>query len=193
MEEIKTESAPDWAMFLAQDGDGVWYWHANKPKPNGATVCGEGYWISTGESCIACRGELIGDWRDTLEKRPEEFKPFVSVEDNQEREMNQDNEWFERGELPPVGVECEIRHSCWNSEKYERVTVAAITNEYLIVKYVTLEQHYMLKDISFRPIRTERDELVNVFINHYGNPKGAEGYIGIADAILAAGFSLGAK
>ena len=42
-----------------------------------------------------------------------------------------------------------------------------------------------------RPIRTERDELVNIFINHYGNPKGAEGYIGIADAILAAGFSLG--
>lgn len=83
MEEIKTESAPDWARFLAQDGDGVWYWHASKPKPNGVTVSGKGYWLSTGESCVACRGELLGDWRDTLEKRPEraEFEPFASVED----------------------------------------------------------------------------------------------------------------
>lgn len=100
MEEIKTESAPDWARFLAQDGDGVWYWHASKPKPNGVTGSGKGYWLSTGESCIACRGKLLGDWRDTLERRTEEFKPsieeanrlaqefkpFTSIEDNQDRE-----------------------------------------------------------------------------------------------------------
>ena len=73
----------------------------------------------------------------------------------------QDNSWHERGELPPVGCECYIRHSCWNSEKYEKVTVAAITNEYVIVKYATFEQHYMLKDISFRPIRTEREKAID--------------------------------
>ena len=55
-----------------------------KPKPNGVTGSGKGYWLSTGESCMACRGKLLGDWRDTLEKRPEEFKPFTSVEGNQE-------------------------------------------------------------------------------------------------------------
>lgn len=178
---------------------------------------------------FAGKGSVLGFCNDTLEKRPADlseqavtvrlknatdnvlaavpelmtdkykFTPFISIEDNQEKdmtkqqEMKQDNGWFERGELPLVGLMCEIRHSCWNSEKYDKVTIVAITNEYLIVKYETLEQHYMLKDISFRPIRTERDELVNVFINHYGNPKGAEGYIGIADAILAEGFSLEAK
>ena len=72
-----------------------------------------------------------------------------------------DNSWHERGELPPVGCECDIRHSCWNSEKYEKVTVAAITSEYVIVKYATFEQHYMLKDISFHPLRTEREKAID--------------------------------
>ena len=180
--------APEWAEWLAQDEDGEWNWLAGLPRKyvNGWTAVKI-------KGC--CKGITLGDWRDTLEKRPEQkaFEPLTSIEDNQEKDMKQDNGWFERGDLPPVGLMCEIRHSCWNSEKYDKVTIVAITNEYLIVKYETLEQHYMLKDISFRPIRTERDELVNVFINHYGNPKGAEGYIGIADAILAAGFSLRAK
>ena len=75
-----------------------------------------------------------------------------------------DDSWHERGELPPVGCECDIRHSCWNSEKYEKVTVAAITSEYVIVKYATFEQHYMLKDISFHPLRTEREKAIDEMI-----------------------------
>ena len=76
-----------------------------------------------------------------------------------------DNSWHDRGELPPVGCECDIRHSCWNSEKYEKVTVAAITNEYVIVKYATFEQHYMLNDISFRPFRTQREKTIDKMAN----------------------------
>ena len=72
-----------------------------------------------------------------------------------------DNSWHERGELPPVGCECDIRHSYCNPEKYEKVTVAAITSEYVIVKYATFEQHYMLKNISFRPLRTEREKAID--------------------------------
>ena len=99
-----------------------------------------------------------------------------------------DSSWHERGELPPVGCECYIRHSCWNSEKYEKVTVAAITNECLIVKYATFEQHYMLKDISFRPIRTERDELIEIISSSLLVTTEQ-----VADAIIAAGFKLEAK
>ena len=76
-----------------------------------------------------------------------------------------DNSWHERGEFPPAGCECYIRHSCWNSEKYEKVTVAAITNEYVIVKYATFEQHYTLNDISFRPLRTEREKEIEEMTN----------------------------
>ena len=102
----------------------------------------------------------------------------------------QDNSWHERGEFPPVGCECDIRHSYCNPEKYEKVTVAAITSEYVIVKYATFEQHYMLKDISFRPTRTEREVLISVIIdemNRYDTDAK------LADAILAAGFKLEVK
>ena len=80
-----------------------------------------------------------------------------------------DNSWHERGEFPPVGCECDIRHSCWNSEKYEKVTVAAITSEYVIVKYATFEQHYMLKDISFHPLRTEREKAIDAVCEVIGD------------------------
>lgn len=75
--------SPEWAQFLGQDEDGVWYWHGERPNEKGEDVNGQRYWMSRGISDIACRGELLGDWRDTLERRPEraEFEPFVSVED----------------------------------------------------------------------------------------------------------------
>ena len=106
--------------------------------------------------------------------RPEEFKPIISIEDNQEQDMKQDNGWFERGELPPVGAECEIHHQCWNDGKFERVQIAAITKEYVIVDDLKHEQHYSRKHMSFRPICTKRkmaiDEIANVICesNRFG-------------------------
>ena len=114
-------------------------------------------------------------------------KEWQQERDKMSSKPEADNSWHERGEFPPAGCECDIRHSCWNSEKYEKVTVAAITSEYVIVKYATFEQHYMLKDISFRPIRTERDVLIEII------KKTDDTDDRIADAILAAGFSLRAK
>ena len=42
----------------------------------------------------------------------------------------------------------------------------------------------------FRPIRTDRerwvDSCVELFIDHYGNPKGGEQYIGIAERLYDA-------
>lgn len=194
------QNKPSWKSisssinYLSQCADGQWIGHHQMPEE--------------GCECFECDceiayygyGEVLGRWRDTLEKRTEEFKPsieeanrlaqefklFTSIEGNQEHEMKQDNGWFERGDLPPVGVECDIRHSCWNSEKYEKVTVAAITNEYVIVKYATFEQHYMLKDISFRPIRTEREEL-EILLRSTALSSFDDLDI-IAGAIIAAGF-----
>lgn len=76
--------APEWADWLAQDtagldGIGAWWWYRTKPTNGDRT------WSSKGHSSSPApkRGEVLGDWRDTLEKRPEqvEFEPFVSVED----------------------------------------------------------------------------------------------------------------
>ena len=204
------EDAPMWATELAQDSDGKWFFYADTPTAGQASWCVEG----TGDNELNGTGEVLGDWRDTLEKRPEEFQPFTSIEDNQEKAMKQDNGWFERGELPPVGAVCEyvrpktIRTGDKRSlpQSGEKVTIVAHHQfslgwaEVAVFAWTEVGEHEERTgrtctglSSSFRPVHTERDELVNVFINHYGNPKGAEGYIGIADAILAAGFSMGAK
>ena len=102
------------------------------------------------------------------------------------------SDWHKNGELPPVGEICEIHHSCWNESKFEKVKIAAITKDYLIVEYATFEQHYLRKDMSFRSLRTERDkeigEMVGEFIDHYGDPKGGERYLGIATKLYDSGY-----
>ena len=192
MEEIKTESAPDWAMFLAQDGDGVWYWHANKPKPNGATVCGEGYWISTGESCIACRGELIGDWRDTLERRPDMYKSEPKIDTSAEhvqKTAESMRDWFERGELPPVGMAVQLWHG--GTYAYDCELIAKRGNNFVLWN-LTRDRPDSADCMmcEFKPIPTERDVLIEMLADMDGSPATAGK---VADAILAAGFSLGAK
>ena len=73
-----------------------------------------------------------------------------------------DNSWHERGELPTVGCECEIKHKCWGG--FQRVTVVAITKEYAIVEddsVVAREQQYQLCDMTFRPLRTKREKAID--------------------------------
>lgn len=90
--------APEWGEWLAQDEDGEWKWLAGLP---GKYV--DGWTAVKIKGC--CKGTALGDWRDTLEKRPDasempshsnqpkqsmdipecsevkQFEPFVSVED----------------------------------------------------------------------------------------------------------------
>lgn len=70
------KNAPEWAEWLAQDEDGEWKWLAGLP---GKYV--DGWKAVKIKGC--CKGLVLGGWRDTLEKRPEQkaFEPFVSVED----------------------------------------------------------------------------------------------------------------
>ena len=76
--------------------------------------------------------------------------PFVLMDDS----------WDTRGEKPPVGCECLIHHAAWYKDKYEKVKIVAITEEYLIVKYENMEQHYPLNRISFKPTQTRRDKAI---------------------------------
>jgi len=74
--------AEEWAEWLAQDSYGCWGFFQKKPLMHALSwIARSGYYQihSPGNS-------LLGDWRDTLEKRPEqaEFEPFVSVEDAQQ-------------------------------------------------------------------------------------------------------------
>lgn len=191
------------AKCFAQNSDGSWHKHteARDARPiNGFWAQDElvgGVWLK------AQKGEVIGDWRDTLEKRPEEFKLFISIEDNQEQDMKQDNKWFERGELPPVGVVCIFEPgsgSCYFNE-YDLKASGKIVKIIAHTRYEhsSCDVAVFRWDLdgcfgvstgntqSFRPIRTERDVLLSVIVeemNHYDT----DGKL--ADSILAAGFSL---
>lgn len=68
------EDAPEWALSVTQRGNGEWFWLGSTDQFMGPS------------SSSGCVGEVLGDWRDTLEKRPEEFKQFTSIEDNQDLE-----------------------------------------------------------------------------------------------------------
>ncbi|MGL5396572.1 MAG: DUF3310 domain-containing protein [Shewanella sp.] len=94
------KDAPEWAEFLSQSADGTWYWHELIPSKGNFLFFNGG-----GKRTTHCNGEVLGDWRDTLEKRPDaskmpshgnqpkpstdipecaevkQFEPFVSVED----------------------------------------------------------------------------------------------------------------
>ena len=173
-----------WSKYLAQDMDGEWKWLGENPS------LGDDHWTAD-ELRSQCKGVVIGDWWDTLEKRPEQkaFKPLTSIEDNQEKdmtkqqEMKQDNGWFERGELPPVGTECEIDLGA----KWRKAFVVGRNYTGRIVVEVDTCDFIVADGCTFRPIRTERDVLIEII------KKTDDTDDRIADAILAAGFSLGAK
>ena len=86
------KDSPVWAEWLAQDKDKEWKYLGKNP-----TKYVDG-WAADKIKAVRS-GEVLGDWRDTLEKRPEQtiadicrevtgenrheeiFEPFVSVED----------------------------------------------------------------------------------------------------------------
>ena len=182
--------APEWATHLAQNGRGQWWFMLNGKLPGD----GGGYFESDRSTIEVARGEVLGDWRDTLERRPEQFKPFISIEDNQDRDMTQqqdmkqDNGWFERGELPPVGAVCLYVVSDRRSAEVEITAHAKLG--LCFVEVGKSGENYVSKTAElhrFRPIRTERDVLIEII------KKTDDTDDRIADAILAAGFSLRAK
>lgn len=235
---------PDAKCFLQLPTGG---WFKNKSDAT-IEVRGE---KATVESCgtfeYICQGELIGDWLDTLERRPYfsatnctvtssgsfgvtvgetadlseqavtarlqeatgnvlaavpelksdkyKFDPLTSIEDNHEsimgnkQGMKQDNGWFERGELPPVGCLCLYVVSDRLSAEVEITAHAKFGLCFVMVG--TSGESYVSKTAElhrFRPIRTERDVLVEIIASNLSGTCGL-----VADAIIAAGFKLEVK
>lgn len=86
-----------------------------------------------------------------------EIKKFRIVD---ERYKPKPNDWHERGELPPVGTGCE--YIIGETRGYNECTFVGLNSRGSIViedcngEYKTYHSH----QIKFRPIRTERDVLV---------------------------------
>lgn len=62
------KDAPEWAEWLAQDYDGVWWWYAEKP------VQDKVQWILTNWQKLPIWANTDArtnpEWKETLEKRP---------------------------------------------------------------------------------------------------------------------------
>lgn len=61
--------APEWAQWLGQIGSGHWEWYggAEAPSEHDSGDC----WLhKAGGKFSGVGGEVLGDWRDTLERRP---------------------------------------------------------------------------------------------------------------------------
>lgn len=114
------KDAPEWATSLTQDsamedGLGACWWHEFAP-----TEC-ERTWSSQGRAYPAKeRGEVLGDWLDTLELRPEAMTATVSQEDLGHLGMKADHGKPILGAIPPHAELAVGRVLTFGAEKYAR-------------------------------------------------------------------------
>lgn len=177
-------NAPEWATHLAQDGGGftkgTWNWYSCKPDQ--MTI--SDVWTSDVPASSASIGEVLGDWRDTLERRPVDMSaPFVT-------ERPKESTWFERGELPPVGIWCEA--SCDGAEP-EKCKVIAYHKQQVAVQWSQFNHGCLdvleMPGWAFRPIRSDRDKLIEVMKGTHA--ASLTNLDILASSILAAGFKRG--
>lgn len=189
------KDAPEWAEWLAQHSTGYWCWGDGNAKE-----ASNGIWYSPAlgkTQWTGMAGEVLGSWRDTLERRPESktraqlevklvnavaevFQPLISIEDNQgqvmtqhEEAKQQNNSWFEHGELPPVGVVVTLNEDINPNEYWEHhvgaeLMIVAHDKDfrgsniavYSFVDEDGYKEYHGLVARCFRPIRTEREKAV---------------------------------
>ena len=177
---------PDAKCFVQNDY-GTWFKNRNSTNVRPES---DGGWFDRDMSCGWTQlgaGEVLGDWRDTLEKRPEQkaFEPLTNIEDNQEKDMKQDNGWYERGDLPPVGIAVQLWHG--GTYAYDCELIAKRGNDFVLWN-LTWDRPDSADCMMcvFKPTPTEREILADLIESHRQMSA-----LVVADAILAAGFSLG--
>lgn len=205
---------PD-AKCIAQNSTKCWV----KNVVTDEVVVSHGLWVNADHIThansqswrIICTGEVIGDWRDTLERRPaditepaaakmmdkaiiEKFMGYVRkmpaslstvLSSDELHDLHQlcdseltkrdaavcggqkyiDAHWFERGELPPVGVECT---AVADGIQDSNCIIVAISTEQVVVKWTENQMFDVLgmPGWAFRPIRTERDKSIEEMKQH---------------------------
>lgn len=81
-----------------------------------------------------------------------------------EMQENQDNGWYERGELPPVGIECEL--SIGNFWKTCCIKGAAIDYGCHVVLVQVGEAAKIAESPKlFRPIKSEREKAIDEMVS----------------------------
>lgn len=105
--------------------------------------------------------------RDTLEKRPELSSKNNDVRNHEDVPPSkpQDNSWYDRGELPPVGCKCEILGAFGlYTEWFECEIIAA----HLDSVFAANERSWInvkKGERQFRPLRTDREKAIDAAMN----------------------------
>ena len=132
----------DWARWRGQNSSGNWYEFSLPPiKGNNAWI-----YVLSVQASLVSPGEVLSDWRDTLEERVVEDKAV---------------EWVDG--LPPVGAVCDLY---WPTHKDPNVTityqgdgVGCYKNEH------GSEFTYDTNCVGFRPIKTPKEKVIEE-MNH---------------------------
>ena len=129
------DDAPDWAVAKAQDSDGMWCWYEDVPRPGEST-----FMWSRGAVRFAVKGEVIGDWRDTLRLRPEENK----VEDK--------NDWLKN-----------VRDAFTkNAEEFDSLLMSVLNRIEGHERSEKSEKTTASDHVELRPLQTERERWIEM-------------------------------
>ena len=143
--------------------------------------------------CILSRGEYFIAYPEQVKVEVKnETKHKVEAEMTPESEMTINaSDWHKNRELPPVGEVCEAYIDY--PPQWVETEIVAHKDGFAIgwCKSVMKGCHGD-KAHEFRPLSTERDkaidEMVCEFIDHHGDPKGGERYLGIATKLYDSGY-----
>lgn len=102
-----------WSEYLAQDMDGEWKWLGENP------ALGDEYWTAD-ELRSQCKGVVIGDWRDTLEKRPYMYKNHDKIDTSSERVQKTSESAYEFEPLVSVEDAAAAKHATITPSKYTK-------------------------------------------------------------------------
>lgn len=97
---------------------------------------------------------------EALFERIDDLEDMTSgITDRQHGQLKPDSDWFERGELPPVGAECEALFPTtrWNKVKFMGIGY----HESAIIHWEKGPAEVIPASTKFRPIRTEREVAID--------------------------------
>lgn len=166
------EDAPEWAQWVAQHESGYWGWGSGVANATDLTWAADapGPQFVGKMQWSGCAGEVLGDWRDTLERRPDpepEFVQFVGIEEEGDRKVDLGAGWFERGDLPPVGTECE---AVAEGVKAEKCKIIAYHKQQVAVQWAHLNDGCLdvleMPGWAFRPLGEDRDKAIEEMKRH---------------------------
>ncbi|MGL4754377.1 MAG: hypothetical protein ACRCXB_18545 [Aeromonadaceae bacterium] len=162
------DDVPSDIEYMAQETNGAWGCWYDKPKPDeDINNNGDAVWCWAGnrpakDFNIANEqvGEVLGDWRDTLERRPQTAKSEPVPEPS-------GDDWHKLGELPPLGV---LVRLIFKGDYAYDCEIVAVRGEYVVLwcADACMSEAIKLEDCRFEPIQTEREriaaELVDVML-----------------------------